>query len=62
MKAIIKTQPRPPEVLQPREVEKPAPKPSEVLIRIQAAKVTRGDVLLRRLPGVENVVLVVRNG
>jgi NADPH:quinone reductase-like Zn-dependent oxidoreductase len=58
MKAIIKTRPGPPEVLQLREVENPSPKPGELLIRIQAATVTRGDVVLCRLPGV--ILLAMR--
>lgn len=52
MKAIVKTRSGPPEVLQLQEVEKPVPQPGEALIRIHAATVTRGDVVLRRLPGV----------
>jgi NADPH:quinone reductase-like Zn-dependent oxidoreductase len=52
MKAIVKTRSGPPEVLQLREVSKPAPEPEEVLIRIRAATVTRGDVVVRRLPGI----------
>ena len=50
MKAIISTHAGPPEVLQLQEVAKPAPGANEVLIRVHAATVTAGDVLLRRLP------------
>lgn len=50
MKAIISTHAGPPEVLQLQDVPKPAPQAHEVLIRVQAATVTAGDVLLRRLP------------
>jgi NADPH:quinone reductase-like Zn-dependent oxidoreductase len=32
------------------DVEKPAPNPTEVLIRIHATSVTRGDVVLRKIP------------
>lgn len=50
MKAIIKTKSGPPDVLELREVDKPTPRDNEVLIRVRAATVTRGDVVLRRLP------------
>lgn len=49
MKAIVCTKSGPPEVLELREVEKPAPGENEVLIRVHAATVTRGDVVLRKL-------------
>jgi NADPH:quinone reductase-like Zn-dependent oxidoreductase len=49
MKAIVCTKYGPPDVLQLQEVEKPAPKEDEVLIRVHAATVTRGDVMLRKL-------------
>ncbi len=50
MKAIIKTKSGPPDVLVLRQVEKPVPKDREVLIRVHAATVTQGDVVLRSLP------------
>ncbi len=50
MKAIISTHAGPPEVLQLQEVAKPVPGANEVLIRVYAATVTVGDVMLRRLP------------
>lgn len=50
MKAIVCTKSGSPEVLELREVEKPAPRENEVLIRVHAATVTRGDVILRKLP------------
>jgi NADPH:quinone reductase-like Zn-dependent oxidoreductase len=47
MKAIVYTDYGPPDVLQLRDVEKPAPKDHEVLIRVYAATVTAGDVNVR---------------
>ncbi len=47
MKAVLYTQYGRPEVLQFSEVEKPAPKANEVLIRVRATSVTTGDVNIR---------------
>jgi NADPH:quinone reductase-like Zn-dependent oxidoreductase len=49
MKAIVWTKYGPPDVLELREAEKPAPKEDEVLIRIYATTVTAGDCELRSL-------------
>jgi NADPH:quinone reductase-like Zn-dependent oxidoreductase len=48
MKAVICTQYGAPDVLQIRDIPKPAPKPNEVLIRIHAATVTPSDSAFRK--------------
>jgi len=48
MKAIVYTQYGPPDILQLKEVEKPAPKNDELLIRVHAAEATKADCEMRR--------------
>jgi NADPH:quinone reductase-like Zn-dependent oxidoreductase len=49
MKAVVHDQYGPPEVLRIAEVERPAPKEDEVLVKVHASTVTRSDVELRNL-------------
>lgn len=49
MRAIVCTKYGPPEVLELRDVTKPAPKNNEVLIKIRTTAVTATDCILRRM-------------
>ena len=52
MRAVYLPRAGGPDVLEFRDIPRPAPRPDEVLVRVRVTTVTRGDVALRRMPGV----------
>jgi len=62
VKAVVCEKYGPPEVLQLQEVEKPMPKDNEVLIKIHATTVTKGDCEMRSLDFSGLLKILIRLG
>jgi NADPH:quinone reductase-like Zn-dependent oxidoreductase len=58
VKAVAYTQYGPPEVLQLTEIEKPAPKDDEVLIRVRATTVAGTEIPMRRGKGLDYRIVI----
>ena len=66
MRAVVQDRYGPPEVLRVADVERPVPKEDEVLVRVHASTVTRGDAMGVRTPStgspVSSPAFVARGG